>query len=128
MMEASNLLSMSLKASPPISLAEMSTATKIPLMAFATCTEASMATISPSTSEVTRTEASMATISPSMAETTATEASTTAMMLDKSDVNNTGGKIDDANESVLYHNLFDGDSSHVPIDHASHSGTLFPLI
>jgi hypothetical protein len=50
------------------------------------------------------------------------------MTVDKSDVNNTGGKIDDANESVLYHNLFDGDSSHVPIDHASHSGTLFPLI
>ncbi len=51
-----------------------------------------------------------------------------AMTVDNSDFNNTGGKIDDANESVLYHNLFDGDSSHVPIDHASHSGTLFPLI
>jgi len=50
------------------------------------------------------------------------------MTVDKSYVNKTGGKIDDANESVLYHNLFDGDSSHVPIDHASHSGTLFPLI
>ena len=86
------------------------------------------AAILPSTAEVTRTEASMAYSSPSTAETTATDASRTAMTVDKSYVNKTGGKIDDANESVLYHNLFDGDSSHVPIDHASHSGTLFPLI
>ncbi len=76
MMEASNLLSMSLKVSPPISLVEASTATKIPLMAFVTCTEASTATISPSTAEVTCTKASRATISPSTAEVTSTEAST----------------------------------------------------
>jgi hypothetical protein len=50
------------------------------------------------------------------------------MTLDNTDFNNTGGKIDNANESVLYHDLFDGDSSHVPIDHASLSGTLFPFI
>ena len=67
-------------------------------------------------------------ILPSTVEAKGTKASTTAMTVDKSDFNNTGGKIDDANKSVLYHNLFDDDNSHIPIDYASHSGTLFPLI
>jgi len=52
----------------------------------------------------------------------------TTMMVDNLDFNNTGGKIDDANKSVLYHDLFYGDSSHIPIDHASLSGTLFSFI
>ncbi len=52
----------------------------------------------------------------------------TTMTMDNSDFNNTSGKIDDANKSVLYQDLFDGHSSHVPIDHASLSSTLFPFI
>ncbi len=124
-------------------------------MAVATRTEATMATRlpsavvatttmtrSPSTAVATPTESTTATKPPSkaVAKCTADMTASTAliipvgthttdmtqMMVDITAFNNTSGKIDDVNESFLYYHLFDGDSSHGPINHASLSGTLFP--
>jgi hypothetical protein len=102
-------------------------ATRSPSSAVATPTESMTATKPPSTAVATckaDMTASTALIIPMGTHTT----DMMQMMVDIMAYNNTGGKIDDANESVLYHHLFNGDSSHGPIDHASLSGTLFPSI